>query len=118
MKEYFFRVRKKGTRRNATTVYGINDPKAYQKQMKKEGYTVLEYGSLKPNWREIQHRASCLRMRNGATAADRVEADSIDASSIDMICDCTACGADCSFAGKSKGIRILKNCHHYEQKKG
>ncbi|MDH4201477.1 MAG: hypothetical protein OEV87_01110 [Phycisphaerae bacterium] len=118
MKEYYFKVRKRGTRNNATTIYGITDPNAYQKQMKKGGYTVLEYGSLQPNWRQIQHQASCLRMRNGVTVADRAEADRIDASSIDMVCDCTTCGAGCSFAGKSKGIRIIKNCHHHEEKKG
>jgi hypothetical protein len=118
MKEYYFKVRKKGTRRNATTIYGIIDPKAYQQQMRQNGYTVLEYGSLKANWRQIQHHASCLRMRNGVTAADRAEADKIDASSIDTICDCTTCGADCSFAGKSNGIRIVSNCGHYEQQKG
>ena len=91
MKEYYFKVRKRGTQQNATTVYGVADPKAYQKQMKKEGYTVLEYGSLKPNWRQIQHQALCLRMRNRADAADRAEADRIDASSIDTVCDCTTC---------------------------
>ena len=118
MKEYYFKVRKKGTRQNATTVYGITDPKTYQKQLKKKGYAVLEYGSLKPNWREIQHHASCLRMRNRVTAADRAEADRIDKDAIEAICDCTTCRADCSFAGKSRGIRILKNCCHHEEKKG
>ena len=118
MKEYYFKVRKKGTRRNATTVYGITDPKAYQKQMKKGGYSVLEYGSLKPNWRQIQHHASCLRRRNESIDADRAEADRIDASSIAAVCDCTTCRADCSFAGKTEGIRIIKNCHHHEEKKG
>ena len=119
MKEYYFKVRRKGTRRNPTTIYGITDPRAYQKQMKEKNYSVLEYGTLKPDWREIQHQASCLRMHNGkVTAADRAEADRIDESSIDKHCDCTTCGSDCSFAGKSKGIRIVKNCLHYEEKKG
>ena len=95
MKDYYFKIRKRGTRDHATTVYGITDPKAYQRQMKKNGYTVLEYGSLKPNWRQMQNN-----------------------NAIEAVCDCTTCRADCSFAGKSKGIRILKNCHHYEEAKG
>ena len=87
MKNYFFKVRKKGTRGSKTTIYGVTNPEAYRKQMNENGYTVFEYGLLKPNWRQIQNDASCLRMRNNATAADRAAADRIDASSIDVTMD-------------------------------
>jgi len=118
MKEYFFKVRKKGTQDSKTTIYGVTNPEAYKKQMKEKGYTVFEHGLLKPNWRQIQENAMRLRMGNNATDADRSDADRIDASAIEVIYDCTTCHADCSFAGKSKGIRVAKNCHHYQGKKG
>ena len=54
MREYFFKVRKKGTRGEATKVFGVKNPEAYRRQMNKAGYTVLEYGSLKSNWRQIR----------------------------------------------------------------
>ena len=56
MREYFFKVRKTGTRGEATKVFGVKNPEAYRRQMKKAGYTVLECGSLKSNWREIRNR--------------------------------------------------------------
>jgi hypothetical protein len=83
MREFFFKVRKKGTRGSKTTIYGVSNPEAYKKQMKENGYTVFEYGLLKPNWRQIQEEAMCLRMQNNATAADRAEADRIDQRSIE-----------------------------------
>ena len=56
MREYFFKVRKTGTRDTPTKVFGIRNPAAYKRQMKKNGYTVIEIASLKSNWREIQNR--------------------------------------------------------------
>ena len=56
MREYFFKVRKKGTRDTPTKVYGIRNPDAYKRQMKKNGYTIIEIASLKSNWKEIQDR--------------------------------------------------------------
>ena len=36
--------------------FGIRNPDAYRRQMKKNGYTVIECASLKMNWRQIQNR--------------------------------------------------------------
>ena len=56
MREYFFKVRKTGTRDTPTKVFGIRNPDAYKRQMKKNGYTIIEIASLKSNWKEIQDR--------------------------------------------------------------
>ena len=54
MREYFFKVRKTGTRDTPTKVFGIRNPDAYKRQMKKNGYTIIEIASLKSNWRQIR----------------------------------------------------------------
>ena len=54
MREYFFKVRKTGTRGEPTKVFGIRNVAAYKRQMKRHGYTVIEIASLKSNWRQIR----------------------------------------------------------------
>ena len=41
MREYYFKVRKTGTRDTPTKVFGIRNVAAYKRQMKKNGYTVI-----------------------------------------------------------------------------
>ena len=52
MREYFFKVRKTGTRDTPTKVFGIRNPAAYKRQMKRAGYSIIEIASLKSNWRQ------------------------------------------------------------------
>lgn len=115
MKEYYFKVRKKGTKDNPTTIFGVENADAYRRQMKANGYTVLECGSLKPNWRQLHEQALSIRTHNGrVTDEDRKQADAIEQTAIETVCDCTTCKADCSFAGQSAAtVAIRKNCKHY-----
>ena len=59
MREYYFRVRKTGTKDTPTKVFGIRNVAAYKRQMKRHGYSIIEIASLKSNWRQNRKAPKC-----------------------------------------------------------